>query len=411
MNLTFFLKKNNKNKFLTKYFIWLYIVFVAGFFVLSTRVHRNYFYIFLLIPFFLCVDITFLKKIKFSKIFLVAFIFCVYMFLSLGWANAVSLEDSYESVRKGILVIAFLVLTVVFFQNNWNLVTRFFKYTCLFSGIFSCITMALFYYKNQFSGRITGIGTLDNPIMAGNSYAAVALIAFFYFLVKKEVELRDKLKYFLVMIASVMFVVLSQSRGPLLALAVTLICCAVMFTPKYLPWILVGIILPLTAVYTSGLVNFTSLITRADSYRISIWQQSWEIFLQQPLFGYGFGGARPEIFIAESLPASHSHNLFLATMLDGGAVALVLIVALLAISIFWSIRYFRETGDVTLLALMMFAVLGNLTDGKTPIASPNHQWLYFWLPIGLVGAYELRHRLVRQLEIAVCKAPPIQEST
>ena len=271
--------------------------------------------------------------------------------------------------------------------------------------------MALFYYTHQFSGRITGIGTLDNPIMAGNSYAAVALIAFFYFLVKKEVELRDKLKYSLVMIASVMFVVLSQSRGPLLALAVTLICCAVAFAPRYLPWVLVGFALPLTAVFATGLVNFPSLLSRADSYRMSIWRQSWELFLQQPLFGYGFGGARPEIVITETVYASHSHNLFLSTMLDGGAVALVLIVVLLAISIFWSIRYLRETGDVTLLALMVFAILGNFTDGKTPIASPNHQWLYFWLPIGLVGAYELRHRLVRQAEIAVCKTPTIQEST
>lgn len=406
-----FLRKSIQNKILSKYFIWLYIIFLVGFFVVSTRMHRNYFYLFLLTPFYLSIDLSCLKKVISSKIFLVASFYCVYIFITLGWANGVTVEDTYESVRKGSLVIAFLILTVVFFQNNWNLVARLFKYTCLFAGICSFVTMFLFYYNNKLSGRITGIGTLDNPIMAGNSYAAVALIAFFYFLVKKEVELRDKLKYFLVVIASVMFVVLSQSRGPLLALAVTLICCAVVFTPKYLSLILAGIILPLTAVYASGLVNFTSLITRADSYRISIWQQSWEIFLQQPLFGYGFGGARPEIFITESLPASHSHNLFLATMLDGGAVALVLIVFLLAISIFWSIRYFRETGDVTLLALMMFAILGNLTDGKTPIASPNHQWLYFWLPIGLVGAYELRHRLVRQSEIAVCKKPPIQEST
>lgn len=399
------------NKTISKIFIWLYIIFIVGFFVLSTRMHRNYFYLFLLIPFFLSTNISCLKKIKYSKIFLVTSFFCVYMFITLLWADGVSLEYSYESIRKGFLVVIFLVLTMVFFQNNWDLVPRFFKYTCFLAGVFSCITMILFYDTNQLSERITGMGTLDNPIMAGNSYALVVLIAFFYFLVKKEVELRDKIKYFLVVVAAVMFVVLSQSRGPLLALAVTLICCAVVFTPKYLSWILVGFILPLMTVYFSGLVNFTSLITRADSYRISIWQQSWDIFLQHPLFGYGFGGARPEIFIAESLPASHSHNLFLATMLDGGVVALVLIVALLVISTFWSIRYFRETGDVTLLALMMFAVLGNLTDGKTPIASPNHQWLYFWLPIGLVGAYELRHRLVRQPEIAVCKAPPIQEPT
>jgi O-antigen ligase len=390
------LKDNFFKNVILKYNIWFYIIFFAGFFILPTRVHRNYFYIFLMAPFFLTVNFSDFKKIFLSKIFLFSFFYCIFFVISLGWADDIDYKYVYELTRKDFIVIVFLIITILLFKKGEYLIEKLYKNLCIFSGIISSVTIFLFYYNNRLKGRITGIGTLDNPITAASGYAVVVLIMFFYFLVKNEVGLKEKLKYSLAMISTVSFVVLSQSRGPLLALAVTLILGTVLFKPKHFLWILGGFILPAVAAYATGLVDFSLLISRADSYRIDIWRQSWDIFLQHPLFGYGIGGTRPAIVITKSVLAEHSHNLFLSTMLDGGVIALGLLLAVLGLAIGWSVKYFRETKDVTLLALMVFAVLSNFTDGKTPIASPNQQWLYFWLPIGLVAAYELRHRLCYQ---------------
>jgi len=71
-------------------------------------------------------------------------------------------------------------------------------------------------------------------------------------------------------------------------------------------------------------------------------------------------------------------------------VAILLLSGLLACAAMWGLRYFRRSGDVTLFALIVFAVLSNMTDGRTLIMSPGHQWLYFWFPVAILAAYELR---------------------
>jgi O-antigen ligase len=272
---------------------------------------------------------------------------------------------------------------------NREYVNILYRGICLSAGVSAVFHMALFYYYSGFSGRLSAFGALKNPIMAASCYSVAVLVIFFSYLVQKDISLPRKVKYILAMIISVGFVVLTQSRGPLLALALALILCSALVRPKYALWVIGGFVIPLTAIYANGLVDFSALFARADSYRLTIWKQSWDLFVRHPWGGYGFRGERPDIVITDSIAASHSHNLFLSTMLDGGAVALVLLVAVIGLATYWALRNYRERGDVTLLALIAFAVLGNLTDGKTPIVSPNYQWLCFWLPIGLAAAYEL----------------------
>lgn len=372
-----------------KYLIYLYVFFIASIFFSSTRLHRDFFYFLVVTPFLFTLNLRNLKTLIKSKLFILALTYCGYMLLTLVWSAGVGGGESFDVFRKALLVIVYLTITVCLFEMNSQYLDLLYKGICLSAGVSAVFYMALFYYYSGFSGRLGAFGVLSNPIPAASCFSAAVLVIFFFYLVQKEVSLSQKACYLLAMIASVLFVVLSQSRGPLLALASTLILCAALFRPKYVLWGLGGFVIPLVAVYASGLIDFLSFFSRADSYRLSIWRQSWDLFLRHPWLGYGIRGDRPEIIIAESIPAAHSHNLFLSTMLDGGVVALLLIVVLLSLAAHLAYKSYREKGDVTLIALIVFSVMANLTDGKTLIVSPNHQWFYFWLPIGLAAAYEL----------------------
>jgi hypothetical protein len=58
-------------------------------------------------------------------------------------------------------------------------------------------------------------------------------------------------------------------------------------------------------------------------------------------------------------------------------------------SAYWAFVYFKKSGNVTLVSLVLFAVLSNMTDGYTLIMSPGYQWISFWMPIAIISAFEL----------------------
>lgn len=381
---------NQREKFFSNYYIYMYIVFIAGIFFMTPKMYKNYYYIFVVAPFFLTVNVKNLRIITESKILLLSVGYCFYMVVTLGWSSGVSIGESVEVFRKALLVIVFLIITSYVLGKKIEIVNLLYKYISLSAGIWAVINMAIFFSKN-YHGRLSGFGVLKNPIMAASCYSVAVLLIFFCFLIKNEVPFSCKIKYIFAGLVSVVFVVLTQSRGPLLALASVFIISSVLVRLKYVLWVLGGFLIPLVAVYAGGFVDFSALLTRADSYRLSIWSQSWNHFLQQPWFGYGIRGDRPDIVILQSVTADHSHNMFLSTMLDGGLIALALIVAVIGLSAYRAIIVCRESGDATLFALVMFTVLANITDGKSPIVSPNYLWMYFWLPIGLASAYELAH--------------------
>jgi O-antigen ligase len=148
--------------------------------------------------------------------------------------------------------------------------------------------------------------------------------------------------------------------------------------------------------FISKIFNFFdpfSLLSRGDSYRFAIWEQAWSFFLEKPVLGYGLGGGRPDILIKPGMYIAHAHNIFLANLLDGGVVALGLLLAVLLMSAYWAFVYFKKSGNVTLVSLVLFAVFSNMTDGHTLIMSPGYQWIYFWMPVAIISAFEfhLKH--------------------
>jgi O-antigen ligase len=326
-----------------------------------------------------------------SNVFKLSLLYIVFMIFTIFWAEGFSSELLLKYSRRGFTLFTFLIITAYLLIRDKDYLDVLFKWSCRFAGIFAFFSIIWFYFSYGISGygRLISIGPLDNPILAGNVFAGMALVSHYHFSLTKNKRMHERLESLFIFMAILTFVLLTQSRGPLIALFATMLFCSVLVRDfKFLlslP-ILVGV---LFITKTFNFFDPFSLISRGDSYRFAIWEQVWSFFLEKPFLGYGLGGLRPEILIEPDIHIAHAHNIFLANLLDGGVVALGLLLAVLLMSAYWAFVHFKKSGNVTLVSLVLFAALSNMTDGYTLIMSPGYQWIYFWMPIAIISAFEL----------------------
>lgn len=379
-----------------KFLYFSFIVFVCGFFFLPIRWHRNLYYVLLILPFlFLLKDIDF-KELLRSHVFKLSLVYIVFMVLTVLWAEGLDLEGVLKYWRRGFTLISFLIIMAYLLIKDKDYLDVLFKWSCRMAGILAFFSIIWFYFSRGISldsGRLVSIGPLDNPILAGNVYAGMALVSHYHFSLRKNRRMRERLVSLSTFLVILSFVLLTQSRGPLIALFATMLFSS--FLVKDYKFLL-NIAFLVGVLFISKIFNFFdpfSLISRGDSYRFAIWEQAWSFFLEKPVLGYGLGGGRPDILIKPDISIAHAHNIFLANLLDGGVVALGLLLAVLLMSAYWAFVYFKKSGNVTLVSLVLFAVFSNMTDGHTLIMSPGYQWIYFWMPVAIISAFEfhLKH--------------------
>lgn len=378
-----------------KFLYFSFIVFVCGFFFLPTRWHRNLYYVFLILPFlFLLKDIDFKQFLR-SHVFKLSLIYIIFILLTVFWSEGLNFDRVFTYWRRGFTLISFLIIMAYLLLKDRDYLDVLFKWSCRMAGILAFFSIIWFYFSHGISGygRLTSIGPLDNPILAGNVYAGMALVSHYHFSLRKNRRMHERVMSLFTFLAILCFVLLTQSRGPLIALFATMLFSSVL-VKDYKFLLSIGFLFG--SLFMARIFNFFdpfSLISRGDSYRFAIWEQAWSFFLQKPLLGYGLGGGRPDILINSDMPIAHAHNIFLANLLDGGVVALGLLLAVLLTSAYWAFVHFKRSGNVTLVSLILFAVLSNMTDGYTLIMSPGYQWIYFWMPVAIISAFEfhLKH--------------------
>lgn len=184
------------------------------------------------------------------------------------------------------------------------------------------------------------------------------------------------------------FIVLTQSRGPLIALAVGL----VMTTPyhhlskKNLLATAVVILLTFVAIAFSPqgemlLARFGELYQQGF-VRMSIWRHSLGLIEQAPFFGYGFD--KQLNFLNYTGELIHTtHSLYLGALLKGGMVGFVLLAALLSYGVRLAYQHLRS-GRRLEAALYLFMLVFYCSQGMFVIANPAEFWYLFWFPVAMV---------------------------
>ena len=132
-------------------------------------------------------------------------------------------------------------------------------------------------------------------------------------------------------------------------------------------------------------VQSWSLVARADSYRFELWGKVFgEMRECGWLLGCGYGHAiHSSLDVSAALRIAHSHSIFVAQALLGGAIGLSLLVAMLL----WSlVGGWRENAPWAL-CLAAGAIMLNF-DGNRLIDNPDELWLLFHWPLAVLIALE-----------------------
>ena len=210
---------------LKKYFLPVsYTLFFLGFFFFpSSKSHCNFFYVAVAFPFLILI---FLKKVALrsflsSRTFLLSSVFLVYMFSTLFWADNYELSDISKYGRRVLYVLVFLGVTIHLIQVYPNFLQRLLVLLCWNAAIFAVGYIVFYYSQHPFPSRqLFGFGQLHNPIMASSVYGIVFIACIFLFLQQHTTKM--KLLYLGMAVVLFFYMLLAQSRGPLLACGVTI---------------------------------------------------------------------------------------------------------------------------------------------------------------------------------------------
>jgi O-antigen ligase len=179
---------------------------------------------------------------------------------------------------------------------------------------------------------------------------------------------------------------LTQSRGPLMAL---LASGAAVFVirPQWNLKVLLGfcllVILVAAVLYFSGFLD--TFIHRIDvSYdqsfiRFGIWEHAFNVAMQKPLFGWGFG---KELSFVNSIGqhVTTTHSLYFAALLKGGIVGFILFVSVIGLAL-WRCKKHLVHNHKSEVAIILFSLIFYVTQGMFIISNPREYWVLFWLPL------------------------------
>lgn len=184
---------------------------------------------------------------------------------------------------------------------------------------------------------------------------------------------------------------LTQSRGPVLALAIALLPLLLRFHKGHTRHLLIAAALFIAIAFLAWFTHYSDeLIARiVASYqqsfvRFGIWSHTLEVALQKPWFGWGFD--KNLMFVNSIGQHIHTtHSIYFSSLLKGGFVGLFILLAMIAYGLYRARLHFKH-GQELEACLFCFSLLFYLTQGMFIIGNPDTYWLMFWLPYALVLA-------------------------
>ena len=389
-----------------------YTVFILGFFFFpSSKFLSNFFYLAVAFPF---VILIFMKKVDLrplfsSRTFLLITIYLVYMFCTLFWADSFSMSDLSKYGRRVLYILIFLSVTIHLTQSYPTFLQKLLALLCWTAAAVAIAKILSYYSQHPFPGtRLLGSGLFKLAFRASSQYGIVAIACTYLVLHQRTVKI--KLLYMGPLLASLSYMLLAQSRGPLLSFAVSMLAW------QLSAWLLrkeeshnhrnrLLVVLALMSVLISALIivnpeYFKLAFLRKTSYqvRLDIWGHLLVRIENAPWFGHGLiADPRTEVIGVIWL---HPHSVYVATLLYGGIVGLLLLIAVVISAVWQGFGRGRQPINLVAASMVLYGALCIAPNGNMLIHHPKPFWLFFWFPLALVVASELPgHPLHGEFEI------------
>ena len=297
-------------------------------------------------------------------------------------AFAVKALESMASTKEEWLFLI-VPITVYLFQferlRRW-LLTAFLSGVLLMSlyGVIQHFTEVHWFKSETLNvvadGSVRISGNFSHPLTFGNYYVTAASFFIGYAASRaKDITARSRLLIAAVAGLSLVAIVFTLSRGPVLAAVVSLLFLGLVLKRKYLWPVLIGVIIfvglafsrpALKTRYTENVVNDFSMDRQEG--RIYIWSKSLMIIRDNPLLGVGQGGFGKayEKYLPPDSPwwrkYPHAHNDFLQIMAISGIPGLFIFggLWLIVFRLLWR-GYYRSDFTDEQKRLCLAALLGS----------------------------------------------------
>ncbi len=398
-------KKKLNNK-LIKLFSWLrvklqtsnfltysFILFLSGFFLFpDDHLHRQFFYLFVVLPFLLIIDISFIKTCFKSKIFLASLLFLTYYASSIVWTQnvEVTLENYYDTVRYFLLLIVFIMITIYLSNKDKYFINKVIFWLSMSAAISAILSLIIFYNSHVITERVTGFNHYLRYTIIASTYFGFICICTIYAAIHSKMVWQKFIFYIITSIV-LTFMLLSQSRGPLLSLIFALFLGLILDKRYKTVGIEIAFIIICFILMKFSEIDINNYIYRGTiDYRFAIWQETLERIFKSLCFGEGFL-TNLKINALNRLWC-HPHNIFLIILLKSGIIGILLFFNCLIISIIIAIRYFNRSKDFLFIILIIFSILASSSDLIILLGIPRKSWIIFWFPVAMLSAKELQMR-------------------
>lgn len=360
---------------------FLAFLFFSAIFCSYTKVN-NLFHISLIL---FCITLIFIPESRKvftlnrerKKGFIYVTLFLVYFSLSNLWgAKPANIESS---LTHSFYLFMFLGMMTMMLDSDK-------RYYVLLSSIAGILVLSLYCLIFEYhSILVERVASNHNPGPANvidlSGYAAIGIIL-------TLMALKEKGHKAILLIVPVFLgvIAISQSRGPIIALALSLLI-TLPFRKINIKHVLFAVIIAgiLSAMLLDSVMGKQIILRFSELYtqsflRLSIWKHTLQLVAQAPYFGHGFD-AHLEFTNYSGEHVRTTHSLYLGTLLKGGIVGLVLLLLVLGHGLRNLTASAREEGQRLELALFIFMLLFYLSQGIFAVSNPTEYWYLFWFPL------------------------------
>lgn len=293
--------------------------------------------------------------------------------LSLAWSPA---EDPGREIKRLVYILVFLLAFPLLAQQG---TARIRQLLLLGSGLLALaalVSIINFYglQGKSLLARLAGIGEISHPILG--AYVIGSAVLFLLYEPPRQRGLQ--LLWLAALVCLGAFAMLSQSRGAILALVITVVIAPLWFRDRHRQ---VFSILALVATGLAFFVVYDLIAKRGSSYRPEIFNAVIDMIAAHPWTGLGLGAAYDVSAVGKHF--DHTHNMFTHVAVEMGIPGMLLWVIVWLFTLGEIVRARGTLFGKILLGFWVYSTLAMQFDAASLTGTPRAEWFISWLPVGL----------------------------
>jgi O-antigen ligase len=310
----------------------------------------------------------------------------VYFSLSVWWSMDYQLRSALSVYSRCLLIVTFVAALSTSLARVPTVMLWLSRGLAISGGAAAVAALINLSLHPTWDGRLSGLGQLENSVVAALTFAGGMLFAL-------SCAIVDVAWWRVIGAAGAALmgvaVYATESRNGYLAGAVGVWILIVthlrLASPARLLWLsapLLGVGAIGTAVFVARPEWLATALPRGDSFRLEIWSTELHRLVENgPWFGLGIL-TRDDIAL-EGHTFLHSHSLYLSSAVQGGLVGLLLLLGLLSCAGWRLLRAVHLPEAKLGAALLATGMSAYLFDGWELIDKVGLSWLVLWVPVAI----------------------------